>query len=117
MSGDSHVLAGLDTVEDLGQPSSRLTCGHLTHPLNVQHRTSTYNLVGIWESRILAVAVVLSVLGRVLAPVLQRLCGCYRLLVAGSFAMLATLVERHWSRSAGDAQDERIDRVGADLAQ
>lgn len=47
MSGDSHVLAGLDTVEDLGQPSSRLTCRHLTHAVNVQHRTPTYNLVGM----------------------------------------------------------------------
>jgi 1-acyl-sn-glycerol-3-phosphate acyltransferase len=48
-------------------------------------------------ARILAVASVLSVLARVLAPPLQRLYGCYLLLVGGSFAVLVTLVEQHWS--------------------
>ncbi|MEP7021045.1 MAG: lysophospholipid acyltransferase family protein [Pseudonocardiales bacterium] len=47
--------------------------------------------------RILAVAAVLSVLARLLAPLLQRLYGCYLLVVAGSFAVLVTTVEQHWS--------------------
>ncbi|PZS33612.1 MAG: 1-acyl-sn-glycerol-3-phosphate acyltransferase [Pseudonocardiales bacterium] len=47
--------------------------------------------------RILAVAAVLSVLARLLAPLLQRLYGCYLLLVAGSFLLLVSLVLQRWS--------------------
>lgn len=47
--------------------------------------------------RIIAVAAVLSVLARLLAPLLQRLYGCYLLLVAGSFLLLVSLVLQRWS--------------------